>query len=199
MNCKKSHKKEYDRLRYEIKRELKLKEGWVPGKNNWTVSHRMTGSKEYASWQAMKRRCANPSDKSWPEYGGRGISVCEEWMSSFEAFYRDMGACPDGSSIDRIKNDLGYFKGNCRWASKLEQTRNRRCTRLVDCGGELFHLIDLCQVFGASYSTVHSRIYKHGWTVREALAMPKGSRLRPIRPPSKSTDTTEVKELEAVK
>ena len=75
----------------------------------------------------MKDRCYNKRRDSFKYYGGRGITVCAEWRNSFEAFYRDMGPRPaPHRTIERKNNDLGYFKGNCIWATKTDQSRNRR-------------------------------------------------------------------------
>jgi hypothetical protein len=84
---------------------------------------------EYVAWQHAKDRCHNPRNKNYPEWGGRGITMSEEWRNSFEAFYRDMGPRPPGTSLDRIKNELGYSKDNCRWATRLQQNNNRRPRR----------------------------------------------------------------------
>jgi hypothetical protein len=80
----------------------------------------------YRSWQAMRQRCTNPTNASWAHYGGRGITVCERWQDSFESFLADMGERPTGRTLDRVDVDGNYEPGNCRWATPLEQARNKR-------------------------------------------------------------------------
>ena len=81
-------------------------------------------------WQAMKQRCNNPKSKDYKNYGGRGITVCEEWSNSFESFYSYVSVLPhygeEGFSLDRINNDGNYEPGNVRWATRKEQNCNRR-------------------------------------------------------------------------
>lgn len=89
------------------------------------LTHGLSTGREYRAWQKMKSRCSNPKHPSFPNYGGRGISVCEAW-ASFLQFYEDMGPAPEGATLDRIDNELGYEPGNCRWASHEIQARNRR-------------------------------------------------------------------------
>ena len=82
---------------------------------------------EYSAWVRMIDRCTNPGHEFWARYGGRGISVCQQWRDDFLNFYADMGPRPSPQlSLDRINNDGNYEPGNCRWATKSEQARNRK-------------------------------------------------------------------------
>ena len=91
-------------------------------------THGMSNTKEYACWTAFKNRCLNPKNIQYKDYGERGITVSEEWLK-FENFYSDMGKCPDDCEIDRIDNNKGYCKENCRWTTKKMNARNRRSTK----------------------------------------------------------------------
>jgi len=92
-------------------------------------------SAEYRCWSSLKSRCLNPKSSSFAYYGGRGISVCDRWRDSFEAFLADMGKKPSPRhSIDRIDNDGNYEPGNCRWATRAEQLANRRPYKLTWIG-----------------------------------------------------------------
>lgn len=88
---------------------------------------------EYATWQGMKRRCFDEKDKRYARYGGRGITVCKEWVDSFDQFYLDVGAKPDGYSIERIDNNGNYCKENCKWIPMLEQAKNKGTYKNNQC------------------------------------------------------------------
>lgn len=90
----------------------------------------MTKTKTYNCRTNMIQRCTNPKNESYPDYGQRGIKVCDRWLESFENFYADMGAQPPGLTLERMNNDGDYEPGNCKWATRKEQANNRRKPKL---------------------------------------------------------------------
>jgi len=119
--------------------------------------HGKTGTQVYRVWVNMKHRCQNPDADCYANYGGRGISVCARWMDSFEAFVADMGPRPRGGSIDRIDVNGNYEPANCRWASSLEQGRNKRNTRYVEVDGVRGKLPEMAERLGITYSALKNR------------------------------------------
>ena len=96
------------------------------------TTHGMYGSKVYEAWAGIKKRCNNPSHKSYDRYGGRGIEICKEWGDSFLSFYGYIGDAPSSKhSVDRIDNDGNYEPGNVRWATTRQQSNNRSTNRLL--------------------------------------------------------------------
>jgi len=102
-----------------------LKKERLKGNTNNKV-HGMKGTIIYQTWRAMKQRCTNKGHVNYHNYGGRGISICDRWLESFESFYEDMGERPTGKTLDRIDSNGNYCKENCKWSTKKEQCINRR-------------------------------------------------------------------------
>ena len=136
------------------------------------TTHGLTGTPEYMTWGSMLKRCTNPNDRGYHNYGGRGISVCDRWLSSFENFYADMGPRPsDFHSIDRKNNDGNYEPGNCFWATKEEQDNNRRTNRIFYYKDKKYTIAQLAKEFGFAYETLRARLDK-GWSVERAVETP---------------------------
>lgn len=136
-------------------------------RNRQSAKHGLSGSGTRKSWEAMVRRCTNSDDKDFPRYGGRGISVCERWLS-FEAFVADMGVRPDGLTIGRIDNDGNYEPGNCRWETFDEQNNNRRSNRSVTFDGRTQTIAQWAREAGISRALLRYRL-NAGWSLQDAL------------------------------
>jgi hypothetical protein len=126
----------------------------------------------YKAWWAMKDRCYNEDNSRYDDYGGRGITVCERWLISFNAFADHMGPRPDGASLDRINNDGNYEPGNCRWADVAMQNRNRRCVQMVVYQGREVSAGELAEIAGIPCNTMYMRLFKYGWPVEKAASTP---------------------------
>jgi len=111
-------------------------------------------SKTYMVWGEMVSRTTNPSHKFWARYGGRGITVCDKWRT-FPGFFEDMGEKPKGYTLERIDNDRGYCKENCRWATYTDQARNKRNTVHATFNGEKTTLGALSAKYGISYPNLY--------------------------------------------
>ena len=111
----------------------------------------------YQVWQGMKARCYNPNNKHYPNYGGRGIKVCDRWINNFNQFIADMGNRPKGYTIDRIDNNSNYTPQNCKWSSKKEQQRNRRITKHIIIEGVKHLVCELAEKYGLKYDTILNR------------------------------------------
>jgi hypothetical protein len=132
---------------------------------------------EYRVWCGLIARCTNPKEPSYDRYGGRGITVCDRWRSSFEAFLADMGTKPSPKHcIDRIDNDGPYAPENCRWATQRESMNNRRITNWVTFNGERMPLAVAAERFGVNKFTLWGRIYRRHWPHELALTIPPLSR-----------------------
>lgn len=129
----------------------------------------------YRIWTGMRTRCNNPRMPSWPHYGGRGIKVCERWKK-FENFLADMGEKPDGKSLDRINNDGDYCPENCRWATDIEQHRNRSDNVFWTHNGATRTISEWAEVVGLNRHTLADRVRKSGWSIEQALTTPVQTR-----------------------
>lgn len=119
----------------------------------------MSETPEFSVWTDIQSRCHNPNATSFPDYGGRGIVVCERWRQSFESFLSDMGARPSGRhSIERSNVNGNYEPGNCRWATAKEQGRNKRNNRLITIDGRTQTMSAWAEECGLNDSTILLRI-----------------------------------------
>lgn len=128
-------------------------------------------SPTYYIWHSMVNRATNPLCKAFPNYGGRGITVCDEWLD-FSRFLADMGERQEGLTLERIDNNLGYSKENCRWATRAEQARNRRSNRMITHNGVTKLFSDWARDAGIRHTTLRARLDEYGWTFERALTTP---------------------------
>ena len=149
-------------LHSEVARETQFKNKLTHGKSK---------SKIYKIWCGMLARCYNKNDHHYSSYGGRKITVSNDWHK-FENFYRDMGDASEGMTLDRIKNNESYSKENCQWASKKQQANNRRTSRLITFDGTTQTLSQWADSYGIKMHTLHSRINLYGWKIKDALTLP---------------------------
>ncbi len=149
-------------LRAEIARQRSIKHGHRKNKKTTAT---------YESWSHVIQRCTNHNNKRYKDYGGRGITICEEW-SEFPNFLRDMGERPSKNySIHRINNDKGYYKENCRWATRKEQARNRRNNHLISCFGKIQCIAAWAEETKLPKYIIAERL-KRGWSTERALTTP---------------------------
>lgn len=122
----------------------------------------------YRIWTGMLTRCRNPKAPSWLNYGGRGIKVCDGWLL-FKNFLADMGERPAQLSLDRIDNDGDYCPENCRWATDIEQHRNRSDNVYWEFNGDTKSIAAWAESTGMNRHTLADRVRKFGWTIEQAL------------------------------
>lgn len=138
-------------------------------------THGLTNTKVYRAWCSIKRRCYNKNDVQYHTYGGRGITVSADWKNSFETFYKDMGEPPTQyHSIDRIDNDKGYSKNNCKWSTMKEQSNNKSTNRFLEYNGQIKTLTEWSNIYKIESKLVYKRLDR-GWDLHRALTQPKGN------------------------
>jgi hypothetical protein len=133
------------------------------------ATHGMREAPEYSVWCGIKRRCENPREKSFPNYGGRGVACRFE---SFSEFFAEIGPRPSKRhQVDRIDPNGHYERGNVRWVLPSAQQRNRRDARLITLNGETKPLKDWCEALSVPYITAYQRIARRGWSAERALGV----------------------------
>ena len=152
-------------------------------------THAMTHTRPYRIWTNLRRRCLNPSDKDWKNYGGRGISVCADWLQSFDSFWLDMkDTYQSHLSLDRMDNNGPYCKQNCRWASASEQSNNTRNTIWLDTPKGRMTLEQAAAAYGLRSVTLGARLKRYGWPLEKALLTPGRSKYSTSRIAGRKTD-----------
>lgn len=137
------------------------------------IKHGYSHTNEYHIWNGIVHRCRNKNNHAYTRYGNVGIDVCEEWFESFENFYADMGARPSKNhTIDRVDNNKGYSKENCRWATMTEQQRNKTNNRMIQFNGKNMCLSEWCEVLNMPLNTLRNRLVTRKWSVERSLTTP---------------------------
>lgn len=139
------------------------------------TKHNLSRSPEYKVLKSLIQRCVNKNCPAYPDYGGRGIKVCDRWLYSFEAFFEDMGKRPKGHSIERIDNTGNYEPSNCKWATQQEQVNNRRSNTLLTCNGKTQTIAQWKREMGLKRNNIEERL-KHGWSIDQAINTPRNTR-----------------------
>lgn len=136
--------------------------------------HGLKHTRLYAIWCGIKYRCYNKNHSRYEDYGGRGITVCDQWKNDFKSFYdwAMSNGYSDDLTIDRIDNDGNYEPSNCRWADDLTQANNSRHCHEIEFNGETHSISEWARITGISRTTLNSRIFQYGWTTEEALTRP---------------------------
>lgn len=144
---------------------------WISDHSS-TITHGMCGTKVYLAWKSMRRRCNNPNEKSWPDYGGRGIKVCKRW-DKFANFFADMGDLPaPGYTIERIDVNGNYQPSNCKWIKKADQCKNMRKNVFLTIDGQTKIVADWARETGVNVHTLWTRLYT-GWSPKDAISPKK--------------------------
>lgn len=157
---KRNHEKSLERKKY------------LPEKIVQPRGHGMSKTRVYRIWCSMRGRCLNKNNASYPYYGGRGITICDRW-EKFEHFLEDMGHPRNEMTLERIDNNGNYCPENCCWATRSQQSKNRRVNIVIEYHGENLSLHECCERFGLSYTALYSRLYR-GMSIEESLHRPLG-------------------------
>lgn len=142
------------------------------GKQHSRYKHGKYGTPLYKRWESMKRRCLNKNERSYPDYGGRGIKICDKWLD-FQGFAADMEVTfkPE-LSIERIDYNGNYEPGNCKWIPLSDQSKNRRGIKFYEYNGLKLSCADWARKLGIDQFTLYARLTKYNWSIEEALTVP---------------------------
>jgi hypothetical protein len=132
------------------------------------TTHGKTGTKTFNVWYGMIRRCTDKNHHNYEKYKDRGVS--DEWLD-FDVFLSDMGEVPEGMTLDRIDNEKGYSKENCRWATTDQQARNRKDNINITFKGVTKTVSEFAREYKINPTTLHQRISKYGWSLERALGI----------------------------
>ncbi len=162
-----------ERVVYQVKSGYVKNCHCQQNKLNLTHGHSTNkkSSKTYETWRSIKKRCINKNHPHFKDYGGRGITICDEWLNSFSNFLKDMGEKPEGYSIDRIDNNKGYYKENCKWSNIKEQNNNKRNNTILEFNGVKKTISQWSDFTGIKDCTISERI-KRGWSIEKTLTSP---------------------------
>lgn len=167
---------------YELKTKKRNHCGCIKQKNGM-YKHGQSDTKLYKVWSAMKARCRNPNDKAYQNYGGRGITYCNDW-EDFETFYEWAmeSGYKEELTLERIDNNGNYEPSNCTWIPKSEQTNNRRINKDITYKGQTRNMKEWANELGFDYHVIQSRISKLGWSVEKAFETPVAkSKKKPLK------------------
>lgn len=136
---------------------------------NMNKTHGLAGIPEYKIWIGIIQRCTDSNQKSFKNYGGRGITICKKWRNDFMAFYDDIGTKPTPKhTIERIDNNGNYEPSNCKWATCQENTNNKRNNHFITINNWTLTIAQWARFVGIKWETLHKRI-KLGWPVEKAI------------------------------
>ena len=138
------------------------------------TKHGGSKTRLHKTWSGMKDRCLNPNNKAYERYGGRGITICDEWRDDFQAFYgwAMSNGYSDSLTIDRVDSNGNYAPSNCRWITNKEQQNNKRNNRYLTYNGETHMVKDWAKITGLNYKTILMRIDHYNWDTERALTTP---------------------------
>lgn len=141
------------------------------GPKNGNYVHGMSKTKTYNTWRGMVERCTREDHIGWEDYGGKGVTICDEWFE-FENFFRDMGERPEGMTLDRIDPTQGYSKQNCRWATLRDQAINKRGVPFHTFAGFPLSFGEWAELLGIDRRILVRRFYQSKWNLEKTLTTP---------------------------